>query len=115
MSSTSPTDMCFRTKLLSLLQNLTLCLVVIGCEAPPALFESRKVYVIEEADFGGQESRESRKGGRDIPVAKWSVHSGLVESPFGDRGFIDVRGFSLGSFARDPRSGRIFLVPKEAQ
>lgn len=47
------------------------------------------------------------------PAAQWSDRPGYVESPFGDGGLIDVRGFAPGSTARDPKSGKIFLVPVE--
>ena len=47
------------------------------------------------------------------PVARWSDRTGLVVSPFGDGGLIDVRGFAPGSVARDPKSGRIFMIPVE--
>ena len=44
-----------------------------------------------------------------IPVAG---HKGMVTSPYvPDGNYIDVSGFAPGSAAKDPYSGRIFLVP----
>ena len=37
--------------------------------------------------------------------------TGLVASPYSNQGYVDVKGMIPGSMAKDPYTGKIFLVP----
>ena len=38
--------------------------------------------------------------------------TGLVSSPYSEKGYVDIRGFPPGSEVKDPYTGKVFLVPQ---